>query len=112
MFFKHIRPFKHFEYSTTGGITLAIERTNSIVAYGIATCSDKDNFCRATGRKVATERLQTSPRLIASADIVEAFGNALPRSIFTEEGIAKVKSNITISDLSNDFIIQYIRSIL
>ena len=112
MFFKHIRPFNHFEYSTTGGITLAIERTNSIVAFGIAVCSTKDNFCRATGRKVAAERLQTLPRLIASADIVEAFGNTLPRSIFTEEGIAKVKSNIIISDLSNDFIIQYIKSII
>ena len=112
MFFKHIRPFNGFEYSTTGGITLAIERTNSIVAFGMATCSDKDNFCRATGRKVAAERLQTSPRLIAAADIVEAFGNALPRSIFTEEGIAKIKSSLTISDLSNDFIIQYIKSTL
>ena len=112
MFFKHIRPFNHFEYSTTGGITLAIERANNIVAYGMAICSDKDNFCRATGRKVAAERLQTSPSLITSTDIVEAFGNALPRSIFTEEGIAKVKSNITISDLSNDFIIQYIKYIL
>ena len=112
MFFKHIRPFKHFDYLPTGGITLAIERTNSIVAFGMATCSDKDNFCRATGRKVAAERLQTSPRFIAPADIVEAFGNALPRSIFTEEGIAKIKYNITISDLSNDFIIQYIKSTL
>ena len=112
MFFKHIRPFNGFEYSTTGGITLAIERTNSIVAFGMATCSDKDNFCRATGRKVAVERLKTSPRLIASADIVEAFSNALPRSIFTKEGIAKMKYIITISDLSNDFIIQYIKATL
>lgn len=112
MFFKHIRPFKHFDYPPTGGITLAIERTNSIVAFGVAVCSEKDNFCRATGRKVATERLNLSPRLIASADIVEAFANALPRSIFTEEGIAKVRSNITIGDLSNDFIVQYINSIL
>ena len=112
MFFKHIRPFNGFEYSTTGGITLAIERTNSIIAFGIAVCSEKDNFCRATGRKVAAERLQTSPRLIAPADIVEAFGNALPRSIFTKEGIAKIKYNITISVLSNDFIIQYIKSTL
>ncbi len=39
-----------------GGATNAIIQKDGKSFYGVAVCSDKDNYCRSTGRKVALAR--------------------------------------------------------
>ena len=58
--FLHYRKYNSRSYTTLsrGGFTLAYKfdgSGNAIVS--TARCSDKDNYCKATGRKLAEDRL-------------------------------------------------------
>ena len=45
-----------------GGLTLAYEeKEDGICEVGVAYCSGLDNYCRAKGREIATERLGIDP---------------------------------------------------
>lgn len=62
--YTHIRAKTQNEYgdsiiSTKGGGTIAwqYEDDKQRIAYAIAACSKRDNFCRRTGRAVASGRL-------------------------------------------------------
>ena len=46
-----------FELSNTGGLTVVYTCTNDDVFFSVACCSQRDQFSRTIGRKVALERL-------------------------------------------------------
>ena len=54
-----------YQSKPRGGVTVAYilyhnERNNTLVIdFATAECSDRDNYCRATGRSIATGRLQS-----------------------------------------------------
>jgi hypothetical protein len=54
-----------YQAQPRGGVTVAYvlyhnERNNTLVIdFATAECSDKDNYCRATGRAIASGRLQS-----------------------------------------------------
>lgn len=56
--FMHYRKYDNmFSPSSRGGLTIAYIEDGDTVKYATARCSDKDNFDKAQGRKLAAERL-------------------------------------------------------
>jgi len=62
-FFQHVRQFDEGQssFATKGGMTIAMQFKEGEALIGIARCSDKDVFCKATGRKVAQLRVDVMP---------------------------------------------------
>lgn len=66
--FLHIRPLDVAQAmadrpaarpANKGGITIAYEVTDGVLRYAGAVCSERDNFCRKTGRTLAGGRLKS-----------------------------------------------------
>lgn len=69
-----------------GGTTIAYEvnKTSKVINinYGVARCSDKDNFAKKTGRELALKRLRESPMVIeVPNDIDTWYPESLLRAI-------------------------------
>jgi len=45
--------------SNKGGVTVAYELVDGTLRYAVARCSERDNFCRKTGRTLAAGRLKS-----------------------------------------------------
>lgn len=59
MRFLHIRKENDIrEMSIKGGITVAYEVDDDTVEIATARCSDRDNYCRKTGRSIAEGRFR------------------------------------------------------
>jgi hypothetical protein len=43
-----------------GGTTVAYEVDDDTIRFAVAKCSDRDNYCRKTGRSIATGRLNAN----------------------------------------------------
>lgn len=54
----HLRKFNEFEVSNTSGMTLCIHDNETFFAVAKAICSEKDQFCRKTGRNLAQHRME------------------------------------------------------
>lgn len=56
--FFHIRNLTPYgDVSNNGGMTVAYQAKDKEIAYAVAVCSKKDNFCKKTGRDLAFSRL-------------------------------------------------------
>ena len=93
--------------STTGGCTIAIQRKLNAVHVGIATCSDKDTFCKQTGRDLAIARLSTSPLVIEERDLLAYFLRKVPSGMFSAEGYGSLVDNSTLATISDNVIYRY-----
>ena len=93
--------------ATTGGCTIAIQRKLNSVHVGIATCSDKDTFCKKTGRELAIARLSTSPLIIEERDLLAYFLRKVPSGMFSAEGYGNLVDNSTLATISDNIIYHY-----
>jgi hypothetical protein len=56
-YFIHIRTKQEQQVQVKGGLTIAvIGDPDNGFRYGVAKCSPKDNYCKSTGRQLATGR--------------------------------------------------------
>ena len=108
---KHFRKgYNHLfdtSIATTGGCTIAIQRKLNVVHVGIATCSDKDIFCKQTGRQLAIARLSTSPLVIKERDLLAYFLRKVPSGMFSAEGYGSLVDNSTLATISDNVIYHY-----
>ena len=93
--------------ATTGGCTIAIQRKLNTVHVGIATCSDKDTFCKQTGRQLAIARLSISPLVIKERDLLDYFLRKVPSGMFSAEGYSSLVNNSTLATISDNVIYHY-----
>lgn len=93
--------------ATTGGCTTAIQRKPNTVHVGIAICSDKDTFCKQTGRQLAIARLSTSPLVIEERDLLDYFLRKVPSGMFSAEGYSSLVNNSTLATISDNVIYHY-----
>lgn len=93
--------------ATTGGCTIAIQRKPNTVHVGIAICSDKDTFCKQTGRQLAIARLSTSPLVIKERDLLDYFLRKVPSGMFSAEGYSSLADNSTLATISDNVIYHY-----
>src|ERR1700731_667897 len=54
--------------SQKGGKTFAYVATKDLVEFAMAECSSRDNYCRKTGRAIATGRLNAGKSLTIKCD--------------------------------------------
>lgn len=52
-----------------GGKTIAFEHDDTHVWYSVAKCSNKDNYCRATGRMYAERRLKCNDQRVHTVEL-------------------------------------------
>lgn len=93
--------------ATTGGCTIAVQRKPNTVHVGIAICSDKDTFCKQTGRQLAIARLSTSPLVIEERDLLDYFLRKVPSGMFSAEGYSSLVDNSTLATISDNVIYRY-----
>lgn len=56
-YFNHTSKLEITKRKLVPNCTLAIQRVGDSFWYGVTICSKYDNFCKATGRKIAEQRL-------------------------------------------------------
>ena len=44
-------------FCSTGGLTIVYTHSNKDIFFAVARCSERDQFCKLVGRKIALERL-------------------------------------------------------
>ena len=93
--------------ATTGGCTIAIQRKLNSVHVGIATCSDKDAFCKQTGRDLAIARLSTKPLIIEEQVLLAYFFKKVPAGMFSAEGYGNLVNSSTLATISDNIIYHY-----
>jgi len=75
---KHYRVPKGTNVSPFGGLTCVTERTPEGFRTGVALCSDKDNFCKKTGRELAYERFEHKYLAIHDRQVVDCLLKETP----------------------------------
>lgn len=102
-------PTEQTAYLTTlspkGGLTLACKLENQKIKVGIAVCSEKDAYCKRTGRDKALERFLNNKTITIDLDyfdideILEAIqaqnNNKIFLDILTKNTIKKLKKFVT-----------------
>jgi len=100
VFYRHIR---HGQQQT-----IAMKLVDGVYQYGIAKCSNKDQYCKATGRKLAESRI-SSNNIINISDINKVLlDNSFGNKLYTPNGIAKSISIMTTEDFTINFIFSII----
>ena len=103
--YRHIRR-TIFDSPDTPEYTIAAELRGDQYHIGIATCSPRDMYCRATGREIARSRLYSDTQLITLDDLTADFPSG-KNSIFTAEADAMFLDNTTIKDFSIHHILSF-----
>lgn len=85
-----------------GGYTFVLETEGSDFKIGIALCSEKDMFCRKTGKELALKHLMENPLIISLNEIKEIF---LSDIFYYFKGLKtsiarKTIENLTVNDIS------------
>lgn len=105
---RHSRYSDEFgEIHAKGGVTYLFELNykNRTVKVGVAVCSQKENFEKYIGRKLAEERLKTDPIIFpysapSNVGLVDAFWDAVNNGdVRMSEGNRRILSSIKTSDL-------------
>lgn len=85
-----------------GGYTFVLETEGDDFKIGIALCSEKDMFCRKTGKEIALKHLREDPCIIPLNEIKEIF---LSDIFYYFKGLKasvarKTIENLTVNDVS------------
>lgn len=93
-----------------GGITFAylVDTTDRTIKFAFAECSDKDIFCKKTGRDLATQRLVDKQFVsLTEHDVQNVIVDLCVPHIFMDKSIAAL---VTLEKLSRKFIHWIIRN--
>jgi len=78
---KHYRTEDRHGLAPHGGLTALTEFTEDGVQVGVAICSEKDNYCKKTGRELATTRFKNKKTVISNKEIVDLLKEVNPSVI-------------------------------
>lgn len=99
--FRHVRIPNH-------EATIAIKKVDNVYKAGVAYCSPKDNYCKATGRSIAIKRLNENPIIVTAADIRNSL--YIVDTGLTDYTIASFLNSLTVDSLTTDGIMNIVQS--
>lgn len=90
--FMHFRHTNNGQVNSRGGATVAyqVDKNNNVTKFAIARCSDKDNYCRKTGRNLANGRLHGAMLSHAALGQQEKTFRQAMEATMEREGLTRV----------------------
>lgn len=108
--FLHLRDYTFGGIAARGGATVAwkIDTENQVLQYTYSVCSEKDVFCKKTGRDLSTARFseENKVNIIPMYDIHEYLARVLIPDLIMDKSVV---TNIRIEQLSRKLIHRLIR---
>lgn len=103
---RYFRPYGNRGGGTAqrGGYTFVLETEGDNFKIGIAVCSEKDMFCRKTGKELALKHLREDPSIVPLNEIKEIF---LSDIFYYFKGLKtsvarKTIENLTVNDINHE----------
>lgn len=87
--------------------TIATKVDGNNLYYQFAVCSLKDQFLRKIGRELALQRLEDTPIILNTDDLLTSFQEALPSGLLSSDGFKKYLT-FDLSDISSHFIFKFV----
>ena len=107
-YLQHFRRHSLFgNVQPTGGKTVAIEVTPTELKIGIARCHHPDVFSRKIGNKLATEKLEQSPRIVTIEEFREFAKKDLQVGFYKAEAVDEFVANMTFDKFHASFLLHY-----
>ena len=95
--------YQHLNVGYENKITIAAKLVNNEYRIGWAKCSPKDNYCKKTGREIASTRLATTDLVITFDEVSSKI--QIVNSLITLKTMEEFKKTLIFSDIRIKFIL-------